>query len=382
MITLSKEQKLAAEQVVSWYMKGASKPLKLAGYAGTGKTTLIQELKNQLPKMPIAFLAPTGKATVNMKDKLGRLRFGDMTRTIHSFLYMPILDDDGKIVDWEIKPSIDKSNPPGLLIVDESSMVTKKLDDDLLTIGLPILYVGDHGQLPPPTKDDFNLMLRPHIRLEEVHRTALDSPIIKLSMLARRKRVIPCQQFSDIVMRIPEVKPIKDRLLCNDQDRLILTDTNWKRVKLNRRMLATLGMNTNTPTVGTRVIFKKNNWKANIPVFNGMMGTITDIWNDPPDNYFMTVDVDGEEESFEGTVSKYGFHAMKFEKPEHLKWRDIENVADFGYCCTVHSAQGSEAKKVFIFGNGTCFGKDQHRWMYTAITRAKEELYICNDNIV
>ena len=48
---------------------------------------------------------------------------------------------------------------------------------------------------------------------------------------------------------------------------------------------------------------------------------------------------------------------------------------DFGYCITVHKAQGSEYSKV-LYIEEVLNRKNHHRMLYTAITRAKEKLII------
>ena len=55
-----------------------------------------------------------------------------------------------------------------LIVVDEASMVTKDIWNDLLSYGVPVLAVGDHGQLP--IESSFNLMERPVLKLEEIFR--------------------------------------------------------------------------------------------------------------------------------------------------------------------------------------------------------------------
>jgi len=54
--------------------------------------------------------------------------------------------------------------------------------------------------------------------------------------------------------------------------------------------------------------------------------------------------------------------------------------ADYGYCLTVHKAQGSEWDKVVIideaFGWGFLPALDYNRWLYTAITRAAKSLAV------
>ena len=51
----------------------------------------------------------------------------------------------------------------------------------------------------------------------------------------------------------------------------------------------------------------------------------------------------------------------------------------FAYAVTCHKAQGGQWKRVFIDpGNVTPENKDKnyYRWLYTAVTRATEEVYL------
>ena len=56
----------------------------------------------------------------------------------------------------------------------------------------------------------------------------------------------------------------------------------------------------------------------------------------------------------------------------------LGDLFDFGYALTVHKAQGSQAKKVILFEERFKKMTDDEwkRWLYTAVTRAEEELYI------
>jgi exodeoxyribonuclease-5 len=73
------------------------------------------------------------------------------------------------------------------------------------------------------------------------------------------------------------------------------------------------------------------------------------------------------------------FNNEKGVLPDGVRYREAGDLFDFGYALTVHKAQGSEFDRVFIFGTG--FGEWRNQWLYTAITRAKKELYICCDKI-
>jgi ATP-dependent exoDNAse (exonuclease V) alpha subunit len=63
--------------------------------------------------------------------------------------------------------------------------------------------------------------------------------------------------------------------------------------------------------------------------------------------------------------------------------RRFKSVADepicrfeFAYAVTCHKAQGSEFDFVIVFDESWAFEEERHRWLYTAITRAKEKLLI------
>jgi exodeoxyribonuclease-5 len=49
---------------------------------------------------------------------------------------------------------------------------------------------------------------------------------------------------------------------------------------------------------------------------------------------------------------------------------------DYGYALTVHKSQGSEWDKVLIFDESGAFGRDGHKHLYTAITRAAKKVTV------
>jgi len=57
---------------------------------------------------------------------------------------------------------------------------------------------------------------------------------------------------------------------------------------------------------------------------------------------------------------------------------DSMDLFDFGYSISVHRAQGSEWKKVILFEERSRYWDDEYyrRWLYTAVTRAKEKLFV------
>jgi len=120
----------------------------VTGKAGTGKSTLIQWLCQQL--QGCAVVAPTAIAAVNVR--------GD---TIHSFFGLPPshIDPDGNFIVKDRNRLVLENVK--FLIVDEVSMVLPNIVDAMSTIlkkvrrnnipfgGVPTIFIGDLLQLPP-----------------------------------------------------------------------------------------------------------------------------------------------------------------------------------------------------------------------------------------
>jgi exodeoxyribonuclease-5 len=138
MFELSKDQEKALNQMLDFYAsKNKDKDfLTLGGYAGTGKTTLISELRKEIdvinPKAKVAFCAFTGKAVQVLKNKLVQNKAiykKDEISTIHSLIYRTIEDDRGAVLGW-IKKELEEVDFD-IIIVDEASMVDEKIWNDL-----------------------------------------------------------------------------------------------------------------------------------------------------------------------------------------------------------------------------------------------------------
>ena len=112
-------------------------------------------------------------------------------------------------------------------------------------------------------------------------------------------------------------------------------------------------------------------------IYNGMTGTILDIAREGTKElkyYEAEISLDFENIPFWGKISIEQFNSIEFVEKN---LGDI-NFFDFGYALTVHKAQGSQAKRVVVFEERFPKMDDDtfRRWLYTAVTRAEEELYI------
>jgi exodeoxyribonuclease-5 len=170
---------------------------------------------------------------------------------------------------------------------------------------------------------------------------------------------------------------MQDLLSQYTPDTLILCGYNHTRKKLNNHIRQNLGFESPEPVGGDRVICLRNNHKKNI--FNGMLGTIQSITRRDDEWYEAEIQMDDESDLYKGLISVKQFTdktAMNFtDKRSQIMRGDL---FDFGYALTVHKAQGSQAKRVILFEERFSKMDDDQwrRWLYTAVTRAEEELYI------
>ncbi|MEW5812170.1 MAG: ATP-dependent RecD-like DNA helicase [Actinomycetota bacterium] len=119
----------------------------LIGPAGTGKTTLLEALCN-LPAVSnkgVLLLAPTGKASVQLRTKVRR-----PASTLASFLVKKRGYDPDRDMYLQVDPR--EAVDAGLVVIDEASMLTEEmLASTLSALGnvQRLVLVGDPQQLPP-----------------------------------------------------------------------------------------------------------------------------------------------------------------------------------------------------------------------------------------
>lgn len=384
---LSQDQAAALRQIGAWYRSKSTPYLTLGGYAGTGKTTLIAYLRQALSdfdaEASVGFCAYTGKATRVLQEKLRErkaMRRGDSVSTIHSLIYTTEADAGGA-PHWVRKEALERS----LIVVDEASMVDEMIWNDLLAFGIPILAVGDHGQLPP-VGSGFNLMAKPQVRLERIFRQEADSPIIEVATLARETGILPVAEFGAGVRKMDRALPetgvmVQELLESWRPELLILCGYNATRVKLNQAIREMRDMSSPEPQSGDQVVCLRNNRGKHI--FNGMIGRIVRatpalgpegaVW------YEAEIELDGEDYTYSGYILREQFGAATTVKDvPQAPDGDRGDLWDFGYALTVHKAQGSQAERVLVFEERFAKSSDEdwRRWLYTAVTRAELELTV------
>jgi exodeoxyribonuclease-5 len=387
---LNKQQKQAVKMVFDWLKSMKNPYITIGGYAGTGKTTITSYIRQLIhkvrPKAKIAFCAFTGKAATVLDATLKYHKAfysQDSVSTIHSLIYAPIVGKKGEITGWKKKEEL-KYN---MIIVDEASMVSRELWEDLLSFKLPILAIGDHGQLSP-IGSSFSLMKTPDFKLTEIHRQAKGNPIIEVSILAREEGKIPIKDFGMGVKKLDRYdatsgQDVEEMIYGYSDDLMILTGYNHTRIKLNTTVRNFRDLESGEPVNGDKVICLKNNWNKGI--YNGMMGTVSkakkmngSLIGSSVYEAEIVLD-DGSVYSGMISADQFNSNNKPFDNKDYDKSLDY---FDFGYALTVHKAQGSQANKVLLFEERNKHMDDEEwsRWLYTGVTRAEEYLTVVGVN--
>jgi exodeoxyribonuclease-5 len=346
--TLTDEQSEVVQQLLDGWRKQSVQTL--GGYAGCGKTTCLATLAEELPRW--ATCAFTGRAAHVMRQK------GMDARTIHGLIYLPREEKDGAIV-FDLRSKYDLGDVQGFL-VDEASMVGESLLDDLLSFDLPVIFVGDHGQLPP-VGGDVNLMKDPDYKLETVHRNAGD--IAHFAEHLRCGRPAGTFPTKDAVKVLPVRDMTDERLLAAGQ---VIVAFNKSRVGINERIRSRLGRQ-NLLETGDRIISLRNSRKDGL--FNGLMGTVVDVDLGDKEMIFQS---DGDGSVYDAVpFDPEVFGAEKYE----IKYgAGTPHPFDYSYAVTCHKAQGGEWPRVTVFEQRCDKLWDHKRWAYTAASRAREQL--------
>ena len=385
---LTKKQEEGLKIAVSRY-KAREPWTCIAGYAGTGKSTLIKFIISALDVDPedVCYVAYTGKAAKVLKDK-----GCPNAMTAHRLLYKSVPRNDGTFYH-KIKRPLDQYYD--LIVVDEVSMLPKEMWELLLSHNIHVLCLGDPFQLPPIGEDN-GVLAKPHIFLDEIMRQAEESEIIRLTMDIRNEK--PLELFKGKEVQIIDPKDIVGGMY-GWADQIIVAKNLTRRTINNQMRKMIFDTEDTTPRVGDRIICLRNDWEhpsaAGDIMVNGTTGIISnikynhnhpilkpmmladflsddytdmDVEFSPDDLYFRSVNMDyklfttGEE-----TVNKKNFKTFpKIWRPQ---------IFDYAYAVTCHKSQGSEYDKVLVFEE-YLKGGDHARWLYTAATRAKEKLVL------
>jgi exodeoxyribonuclease-5 len=351
-VTLTREQRRARDGVLKNLQRKQIQTV--GGYAGTGKSFVLSTLADDLPDFAVG--AFTGKAS----DILRRRRVG-RARTLHSLIYTWTRPAAGGRYVLKTRGEIDFAG----VLIDEGSMIGVRLFKDLKSFGLPLVVVGDFGQLPPVKDLDPGLMREEALdyKLATIHRHAGALPHFArhLRLGGRPWKFRDGGSAVRVVSRHEVDDAMQKRRARAGQ---IIVARNSTRVSINsrcRRLLGRKGLLED----GDKVICLKNYHESGL--FNGMQGRANNV--DLASNTF-------DFESNGRVIERVRFDPDVFgeERPDLMHHWGPPHPFDYGICVTAHKAQGDEWDRVLVYDELHPWWSEPERWRYTAASRAKEKL--------
>ncbi|HQA74244.1 AAA family ATPase [Flavobacterium sp.] len=420
----------------------------LKGYAGTGKTTVISELVNNLfsIKKKYVLLAPTGRAAKVIANYSNKEAF-----TIHKKIYFPKKSSNGS-VGFTLKQNKHKNT---VFIIDESSMISDtesdsklyengSLLDDLISYvysgtDCKMILIGDTAQLPPvqldisPALNSDTLSMHYHkevfsIELDEVMRQAEASGILynatQLRELLKDSFITEFQfhlrGFKDIV-RLTDGFDIQDAIESayrnySIEDTCFIVRSNKRANQYNQQIRTKILDKESDLSVGDFLMVVKNNyfWLKDSDeagfIANGDIVEVLEIFafkelygfnfakvkirmvdypNQKPFETIVllnTITSESPSLTYEESNKLYQEVMKDYEgESQYRKFMKVKSneyfnalQVKFSYAITCHKSQGGQWNTVFIeqpyLPDGITV--DYVRWLYTAITRAKDKLYL------
>ena len=406
---LTPDQEDAVTLIEEWFFHLNTQIFVLCGYAGTGKTFLVEYVVRRLGLIPgesAAFVAPTGKAASVL------IRNGTPASTIHSLIYVREEDvevnEDGEVIYENFLRFVKRESIDGkikLIVVDETSMVSDEMLKDLLSFGVKCLFCGDPAQLPPVNGTN-TLLTMPCATLRQIVRQEEGNAIVRLAERARKGEYIPYGSYGENVRVLPRSELANAGELFSEADQVIV-GTNKTRAYLNREMRISRGIPPEAvlPMDGEKLICTLNNWSRRLDkngdfhLVNGIIGKcynvregedglgaldftadfLSDTSYDLP--FDTGIFVQGRYyHQYGDTACFLQNGALVYRRNpllRHFKVRREDTICrfEFAYAVTCHKSQGSEYDNVVVVDESGYFD-DGKEWLYTAITRAKKELTI------
>ena len=406
----SPQQEQALKSADDWYRNSDKQVFHLFGYAGTGKTTLAKHLASGI-EGEVLFGAYTGKAAHVLRTKGCH-----NASTIHSLIYRSrdkskvrlqelenelsellkqLKDNEQEFIDnhpkvnklkKEIREEAMNASQPNFILnhdspvkdaaavfIDECSMVGPQMAEDLLSFGTPVLVLGDPAQLPPVgSAGYFTENVNPDIMLDEIHRQAEESPIIRMATEVRNQRALDLGDWGNNCHVYPKgTKLPTEQILDYDQ---ILVGKNATRHATNSKIRKLLDIHDKYPVVGDRLVCLRNN--SELGLLNGAIFTASGIDGVMDGKVHMTVQPEDSPMSVNVAALEQHFLGKGKELDTQYWLRSEGQEFDYGYALTVHKSQGSQWESVCVFDESDVFRAKRWRWLYTAITRAAKDVTV------
>jgi len=428
LLKLNAEQ-IKAVEVINTYLKSdnTKKYITISGPGGSGKTFMLKEaLKKHNPQYIL------GTTISHFAKKVLSESLGSNFRvtTVAAMLGMTVDYDDetGEMLmvqrtDKKGKPIIPLISSYDIIIIDEASMIDDKLYNIILSYGKKIIAVGDMYQLPPVEQDHdskffdsidiellkimrFNALIKEFSTLfiTEIKRYNdgynIDKNIITKSTGGRVSKLDDTGSGYIFLKSIKTVLTLayldfKRDPISTDGCRIIAYKNKTIDALNNNIRKMLFGKNRNVFEVGELVISDGGYGKE---ITNGDIFRVTGVKNFEDKNgvHCHILQLNKKLLSPVFVVSARGMETYdeleSYYKQQAISTRQWKKYYEFintyakfkySYAISVHKAQGSSIKNVYVF-EGEIMGvkpitiKEKFQSLYVAVTRARHRVYIYN----
>jgi exodeoxyribonuclease-5 len=377
-MNLTDDQYNAIKKCVNWYFStdfNKKNIFVIAGYAGTGKSTIINVLTDilGLQKYNVIQCCYTGKAVNVLRRK------GMNANTVHKTFYNIFKGSGGKFC-FKLKPKL--SSIIKLIVIDEFSMLNDQFIEDILSFGIYTIALGDAGQLPPVFGKNSYIenVENIDVMLTQIMRQTGYSGVLELATKARNSEKIAIGKYGNC--NVFHMKDIKSLL---DYD-IIVCYKNDTRRRINTAIRLIKGIKSIYPVKDEKLICMKTNYfhkleyeDMDILTINGL--TFLALSNTEQedklyklrykpdyinkDNYYFDTYIDNI--LFENYINNNKIDIISSSDDSE----DNKVQLDFGYAASAWKVQGSEFDRVLVLEENDLPSHLYSRYLYTSITRAK-----------
>ena len=324
------------------------------------------------------------------------------------------------------------------IIIEEASMVSLQLFDEIKA-ACPhkpqFVFLGDIQQLPPVFGSailGYKMLELPVVELTEVHRQALGSPILSLAHRILSGVPIPLKEFQPL--NVPSrlrLHPWKKKISAHsatitlakffvqaldegkydpEQDGILIPfNKSCGTDELNKHIASRIaarnqqfvheiihGWKKSYYSVGDKCLYEREDAiiqdiQPN-PQYTGVSpreASLTlNYWGHDPgsqkaqvddiDAFLVNISMPGSADDSTVRAASHiiTLYLVDSERTVQIKSAGEIDALILGYAITIHKAQGSEWSKVFLCFHHTHATMIQRELLYTAVTRAKDELFV------
>ncbi len=416
----------------------------LNGYAGTGKTSLAGAFIKTLRELhyPVVLLAPTGRAAKVASAFADypastihkRLYRGDSSNPANTefFLARNELRNGIFIVD---EASLISDSPNA-----GRSLLYHLIHHIYSSPGCKLILIGDEAQLPPVGQTKSWAMDPSRLAALGLNpiRFTLDEPVrqAEKSGILYNATYIRYQIFNPVTTQIPQLTvtgfpdvsavsshDLEDLISASwaqvgQDETLVVTRSNRRANDFNRAIRNQIMFAEEPIQRGDRIIISKNDYywskRNNMRNFlaNGDTAEITWVGKSEKmyGRYFSELELSLSDGSIISAMimlrslvcegpsipreEMQRFYNLVMSKYEGTTSEKIKGVMEdpyynalqikYAYCVTCHKAQGGQWKHVYIDMASIptdSIDEDFYRWLYTAVTRATEKVFLINPTI-